>query len=428
MPKTDDTIELPEITVSDIDRCLQTGIFQKTFSGAACIASVGGRVFHRGVYGSLNQSPPLKKLDHQALFDLSSLTMPLGSGLAALKLASNNRLDLNASVNTTIPALRDKRFAKFTIDMLLDHTSGLPAMRSYWKEVLEHDEGQIASQKVCGTQKAIELVQEMLSKTILEYEPGARTIYSDIGFLILGWIIEGVVGKPLDVFLAREIFQPLGIADDLFFVRLDDPRQRQWLYRRPFVATEECEWREKMIIGEVHDPNAWCVGGVAGHCGLFGTADAVWKLVHAMWSSYRGESREFLGGTVRRFWTRSRRLRDTTRTLAWDTPSSLGSSCGKRFSKTSVGHTGYTGTSIWIDLSTDVIGVVLTNAIHPTREGKTEKMEELWPRIYELIAKHGEAQPRDPEHKTGAAAFSSGPGTTVPLNNPTRGPGKPSGW
>jgi CubicO group peptidase (beta-lactamase class C family) len=111
----------PEETIADIDRAIQTGIYQKTYSAAACIASVGGRIFHRGVYGSLTQPPPIRRLGFDTLFDLASLTKPLGAGLAALKLASQNRIDLNASLTRTIPELKNvKKFEAVTIDMLLD--------------------------------------------------------------------------------------------------------------------------------------------------------------------------------------------------------------------------------------------------------------------------------------------------------------------
>ncbi len=425
-PVKTDAQALPEVSVPDIDRCVQTGIYEQTFSAGGVVASVGGTVFHRQVYGSLSQPPPPRRLRTDALFDLASLTKPLGAGLAALKLVSQNRLDLNAPLSKTIATFKDEKFARVTIDMLLEHTSGFPATRNFWQEVRARDEKRPEGERVGGTAKAVPEVQELLADTRLEYEPGTKTVYSDLGFLALGWVIEGVVGKPLDVYLAREVFAPLGLDRDLLFVRLDDPRAGQRLRQRQFVATEQCAWRGRLLQGEVHDPNAWILGGVAGHAGLFGTADAVWKLTHALWSSFKGQGRDFLGGLVQRFWTRSRRLRDTTRTLAWDTPGLGTPSCGKRFSKSSVGHTGFTGTSIWVDLNTDVIGVVLTNAAHPSPEGKKEKMESFRPRMYELIAKHGEAMPRDAAHKTGAAAFYSGPivGTSIPLHNPLRGPTK----
>jgi len=416
----------PEVTIPDIDRCIQTGVADKTFSGAACIASVGGKIFHRGIYGCPSTPPPVRKLGFDALFDLASLTKPLGTGLAALLLASQNRLDLNASITKTIPELKDAKFEKVTIDMLLEHTSGLPAVRNYGQDLERAEAKLIASERTLGTSKAMTFVRAALADLRLESEPGTKVVYSDVGFILLGLIIENIVGKPLDVYLAREVYRPLGLHDDLFFVRLDDDRGRQRLLRRTFAATEDCKWRKKLLQGEVHDPNAWAMGGVAGHAGLFGTVDAVWTLVKSLWESYKGDSRVFHNGTVRRFWTRSKRLRDTTRTLAWDTPSAQNPSAGKRFSLTSVGHLGFTGTSVWIDLSTDIIGVVLTNAAHPTPEGKQEKMQKFRPRVYDLIAKQGESLPIDPEKKTGAAAFYSGPiiGTTIPLRNPLQGPRK----
>ncbi len=416
--------ELPCVAVPEIDRCIQTGIYEKTFSAAVCIASVGRNVFHRAAYGNPLTPPPVRKVGMDVLFDLASLSKPLGAGLAALWLTSKSRVDLNASIVKTIPELRVPRFEKITIDMLLDHTSGLPARRSFWQDLRDAEAKLPEAQRVLGTQKAVPWFKARLGDTVLEADPGAKTVYSDLGFMALGWIVESLVGQPLDVFLEREIYRPLGIADDLFFVRLDDERRRQRLARRTFAATEDCAWRQKMLQGEVHDPNAWAMGGVAGHAGLFGSVDAVWKLVAALWESYKGDNRFFLGGTVKRFWTRSKRLPGTTRALAWDTPTVNNSAAGKRFSQASVGHLGFTGGSIWIDLSTDIIGVVLTNAAHPSPEGKQEALAKLRPRIYELIAKEGESLPADAGKATGSKAFYSGPivGPSSGGPNPLRGP------
>jgi serine-type D-Ala-D-Ala carboxypeptidase len=299
-------------------------------------------------------------------------------------------------------------------------------MRSFWQDLQQEEVKTIATERTLGTGKAVAWVRKRVADSTLEYSPGTKVVYSDLGFMVMAWIVEGITGKPLDAFLARDVYRLLNIQEDLLFIRLEDERGRQRLAKRTFAATEECAWRKKLLMGEVHDPNAWAMGGVAGHAGLFGTVDAVWKLVKTLWESYKGDSRIFHNGTVRRFWTRSKRLRDTTRTLAWDTASAHDSAAGKRFSLTSVGHLGFTGTSVWVDLATDIIGVVLTNSAHPTPEGKAEKMAKFRPRVYELIAKHGESLPPDPERKTGAAAFYSGPiiGTTTPLKNPLAGPRK----
>lgn len=389
--------------IPDIDRCIQTYLHQGVFSAAACVASVGNRVFHRAFYGASQAGTGAgarAQLREDALFDLASLTKPLATALAAMHLVSRGRLDLGAALNRTIPELRDARFGAITVDMLLDHTAGFPATRSFWDVLRQTDA------KVVGTRGALPQIRKLVAETPLEHDPGTKACYSDVGFMLLGWIVEAAAGKPLDILLERELYAALGLSPDLLFVRLDDAKQKAKLARRQFVATEDCPWREKVLVGEVHDPNAWAMGGVAGHAGLFGTADAVWKLCYALWHSAQGDGREFLGGTVRRFWTRSRRVRDTTRTLGWDTPSARGSMAGDRFSRTSVGHLGFTGTSIWIDLSTDIIGVLLTNSVHPKVEGKSEALKSLRPKVYDLIAKYGEALPRDPDRPTGAQAFS----------------------
>jgi CubicO group peptidase (beta-lactamase class C family) len=424
--KATDTDKLSEVTVPDLDRIIQTAIFEESFSACACIASIGGKIFHRGIYGSPTFPPPQRRLTFDTLFDLGSLTQPLATGVAALVLVGSNRLDPNATLPKALPELKDARFQPITVDMLLDHTSGLPSVRSFHEQVAAEDLKPGKQEKVLGTAKAVPLFKQLVADTLLEHEPGTTVQVSDVGFLTLGWVIEHVSQKPLDVFLEREVFRPLGLADNLFFIRHDDPRVRQRLARRVFAATEDCPWRKKLVSGEVQDSNAWALGGVAGHAGLFGTIDAVWTLTKSLWESARGEGRFFLGGTVRRFWTRSKRLRNTTRALAWDTPSASNVTVGKRFSPASVGHAGLTGGAVWVDLSSDMIGVVLHNSSHRSLEGKQAALEKFYPRLFDFIAKHGESLPPDSDRRSGSAAFYSGPivGTTVPLANPLRGPHK----
>ncbi len=396
------TEEMPTATVPDIDRCFQKYISEKTFSAGACVASVGGAIFHRGVYGDTVSPPPRTPVEFDTVFDLASLTKPLATGLVALFLAGRNRIDLSAPLSRTIDIFKDPRFDAVTLDMLLDHSAGFPDCVPFWDAMKSQ-----GRQSVCGTQGAMSALKDQVAELPFANPPGTATVYSDVGFLALGWVLEGIIGKPLDVFLEREIFRPLGLHEDLFFVRIDDMKQRQALRRRIFVATEDCPERGKLIQGEVHDPTAWCAGGVCGHAGLFGTVDAVWQLMRVLWECHQGEGSFFHPGTVRKFFTRSKRLKETTRTLAWDTPSAQNSTAGKRFSRTSVGHLGFTGTSVWMDLKTGVTGVVLTNSVHPTYEGKREAMKVFRPRVYELIAKSGESAGPAPGESgaTGAAAF-----------------------
>lgn len=369
---------LPEVASPEVDRCVQRGIYEKTFSGAACVGSVRGEIFHRAAYGNGHTPPPRRPVDLDAVFDLASLTKPLATGLGALVLAGQGRLDLNAPLTATLPEFRQQpAFAQATVGMLLEHTAGFPATRPYWQRVADPNGRE--------STLAVDAVRRSVAEDGLAYPPGTQTIYSDVGFMVLGWVLEGVVKQPWERWLAQTVYRPLGVEDALFFL----PRGQPVPPKRRVVATENCPWRGRVLVGEVHDPNAWALGGVAGHAGLFGTADGVWTVVRALLDSYHGDSRAFAPGTVRRFWTRSKRAGATTWALGWDTPDARAPSCGRRFSRTAVGHLGFTGGSIWVDLSTDLIAVALTNAVHPSAEGKREAMARWRPRLHDLLAQEG---------------------------------------
>jgi CubicO group peptidase (beta-lactamase class C family) len=384
--------QLPDVSIADVDRSVSTAIHEKLFSAAACMASVQGEVFHRKVYGCLESPPPMKKVQEGVLFDLASLSKPLGAGLAVLWLAGRGRIDLQAPIGRVLKEFSHPKFKDITIDMLLDHTSGWPADVSFW----ECADG--AANKEAAMRAHIASLE-------LQAPPGTQTLYSDVGFIVLGWIVESIVAKPLDVFLEREIYKPLGVADDLFFIRHDDFKTPRKLGRRQVVATQDCPVRKKRIVAEVHDPKAWLLGGVAGHAGLFGTVEAVWRLVEMLRLCYRGDEQFFHPGTVRKFFTRSGRLKGTTRTLAWDTPSAKGTLAGDRASKGSVGHLGFTGTSIWLDLSLESTTVVLSNVVHPSPKDKKPRMQKFRRKVQDYFWMEAELLMSKNETGKGSKAF-----------------------
>ncbi len=364
-----------------IDRLMSVEMHQKTFSAAAVMVIKGDAVVHRAFYGRDKMGGGSKSIDEKSLFDLASLTKPLGSGLLTLFLTGRGALDIRSNLSQFGDAFRDDKFKNITIDMLLDHSAGFPALWGLW-EFLEKNPENIK----IGTRAIVPVYQKHFREIDLVTEPGRVTCYSDVGFIALGWALEAAVGKSLDVALRERILMPMDIERELFFVPLDDAKFRKTLAARTFVATEECP-RRGLLQGEVHDPEAWAMGGVAGHAGMFGTLDGVWRLVYALKRAYQGATDTlFHSGAVQRFWTRSKRVPNTTRTLAWDMPSALDSTVGQRFSRTSVGHLGYTGTSIWIDLKNDIIGIVLTNAVHPTYpDDKKKTMRAFRQHIYDEI-------------------------------------------
>jgi CubicO group peptidase (beta-lactamase class C family) len=187
--------------------------------------------------------------------------------------------------------------------------------------------------------------------------------YSDAGFILLGEVIEAVTGTPLDAFCRQEIFGPL---------RLGDVGYRNLERRRPVGApaasTEECPWRRCVLSGEVHDENAWIMGGVAGHAGLFATGRQVWQFAQGLLEGLKGGPWLASPPTVRTFATRQGAPDGSTWALGWDTPTPGKSSAGRYVSPAAIGHLGFTGTSLWIDPPTQVIVVLLTNRIHPSRQ------------------------------------------------------------
>ena len=390
---------LSTITIPDADRVVRKALQECWFSGASCVASLGDTLLHRASYGRVTSESSAKGVDCDTLFDLSSLTKPLGTALAAMYLVGRGRLDLSRSIakclgacsSACLPMFQTARFETITLDMLLDHTAGFPAVTDYYQTIMKQEAHRSEALRVCGTRQAASLYQTHVALLDSVAAPGSAVLYSDLGFMVLGWVIESVVGKPLDVFLEQTIYKPLDLYRDLFFIRHDDASAAQKrLQGRTVVATERCAWRKKMLQGEVHDPNAWALGGVSGHAGLFGTADAVWRLMRILKKAQEGQESLFHAATVSRFWTRSKRGLNTTRTLGWDMPSGTHSSASSRFSKNSIGHLGFSGTSVWLDLQRGTLGVVLANSIHPSVEGAREHMQQFRPKMYELFAQYAD--------------------------------------
>jgi CubicO group peptidase (beta-lactamase class C family) len=216
-----------------------------------------------------------------------------------------------------------------------------------------------------------------------EAPPGSRALYSDLGFILLDWILERVTGQPAGVLLAEWVLRPLSLGD-LFFVDLKRPataaRAREG---RAFAATECCPWRGRTLNGEVHDDNVYAMGGVSGQAGLFGTVQDVAAVADAWLGSFLGASGFFASHLVKEFWQKSS-VPGSTRALGFDTPSRHASQAGGGFGLRTVGHLGFTGTSLWIDPDREVIVVLLTNRVHPTR--RNEAIRKFRPVLHERVA------------------------------------------
>ncbi len=353
-----------------VDRVIEEAIRDGATPGAALAVGRGDRLVRLRGYGRLGWDPSESPVDPRTTrYDLASLTKVVGTTSAILLLESRGAIALDAPVVRYLPGWDggDPRKARVTLLDLLLHRSGLPPFRRWFLEV----EGKDA------------FVRAIRAEPLVS-EPGEATAYSDIGFMTLGLVVEAVSGRPLDRFLEEELFGPLGMRSTGFLP------EAALLPR--IAPTEEDPWRGELVRGKVHDENAWAMGGVAGHAGLFSTASDLARFAAALSNAVEAGrevgcgpppgSPEGGGGCAAPAsrstgplppaaagWTR-RWGTSSTRALGWDTPSERGSSAGDYLSAAAFGHTGFTGTSIWIDPELDLWVVLLTNRVHPTRENQ----------------------------------------------------------
>lgn len=348
-----------------VDRALDQAIAKSQIPGAVVLARMphdGEVIEHESVRGVAVQKPERIAMARDTIFDLASLTKPIATATSLMLLVAEGRVDLDDPVAKVLPAFGERGKEGVTIRHLLTHTSGLKPWRPFHEALLERERKK--GERLLCTPAAREAVLERIYRSSLVHDPGEAAVYGDLDFILLGAIVEEVAGQPLDVFAHERIFAPLGMTDTRF-VRLGDAApELSDAQRRRFAATENCPWRGKVLWGEVHDPNAWAMGGVAGHAGLFATADDVMRFAVAVLDVWHGRSDVLPREWLRRFLTRNEAPEQTTWALGWDTPTPGASSSGQHFSPTSVGHLGFTGTSLWIDLDREAVVVMLTNRVH----------------------------------------------------------------
>jgi len=247
----------------------------------------------------------------------------------------------------------------------------LPGWRPFYQEYPE--ERQPISTDV--------LSQRVLEEP-LEGEPGKEEIYSDLGFLLLGSILERASGRPLDRLFQEEIARPLGLSR-IGYRRVGGDPGAEPGEEEAIAATEDCPWRRRVLAGEVHDENAYLVGGVGGHAGLFSTAADLDRIVAEIFQGLRNRSGLFSAGSLKTFFQRQDAPSCGTWALGWDTPSEEDSASGRYYSKNSVGHNGFTGTSLWMDCDRNVSVVFLTNRVHPSRENGA--IRALRPQVHDAV-------------------------------------------
>jgi CubicO group peptidase (beta-lactamase class C family) len=317
------------------------------------------------------------------IFDLASLTKPMATTVALMLLVRERKLRLDDQLTRVIPMYGVFGKSATTFRHLLNHSAGLPAWKAFFEEIVKSEKsGRI---NFVASRAAKNYVYELIHREKVMSPPGSLSVYSDLGFIILGEAVEVLTGNAFDRFCQDRIFKPLGLRST-GFVDLSQLRTRHLQAVEEVIApTENCPWRKKILCGEVHDDNAYAMGGVAGHAGLFSSARDIHTFLVRISQCLQGKDNFLPQAVVQEFLTRDPSLKDSTFALGWDTPSPGMSASGSFFSPRSVGHLGFTGCSIWWDLEKNCHVVLLTNRIHPTR--KNEKIKAFRPHIHDRIMK-----------------------------------------
>ncbi len=337
---------------------LERHVRAKSTPGAVGLAVRGTGEVACWTAGRHTYEPDSPRVCEDDLYDLASLTKVVVTTSICMVLEPH--LNLDERVDKHLPAFQGDGKDGVTIRHLLAHCAGLPAHQRFFETFTGRDAVLSAA---CGTP--------------LAYPPGTRTIYSDLSFLLLGAAVERAGGAPLEVLARRYVLGPVGMAETMYLP------SRELVGRIP--PTEfQAEQRRGLIHGQVHDGNAWAMGGVAPHAGLFGTAADLGRFLEVILNGGKvAGTRVFSEAAIRRFTSRAGLAPGSTRALGWDTVSTVGSSAGRHFSVRSFGHTGFTGTSVWVDPERGVGVVLLTNRVHPTREN--EGIRRLRPEFHDAV-------------------------------------------
>jgi CubicO group peptidase (beta-lactamase class C family) len=342
---------LSENTISAIDQIVERAAAEKKIPGAVILVSHQGRIIFEKAYGQRSLEPVVEPMSFDTVFDLASLTKAVATAPSIMLLVERGRLQLDDPAAKYIPAFGKRGKSKITIRQLLTHYSGLPA------------DLRLSKRRRSSAKNILTGIYEV--KPVAP--PGNRFIYSDLGFVVLGKVVEKVSGKPLDLFASENFFTPLNMNSTTFHpLKLN----------QHLIAPTERLRGGGVMRGQVHDPLAATLGGVAGDAGLFSTAQDLGRFCQMLLGKGALDGVSVLApATIQQMVSpQSPAGKDNIRGFGWDIDSTYSSVKGSHFSSQSFGHTGYTGTSLWIDPISESFLIILTNRVHPDGKGNVREL------------------------------------------------------
>ena len=343
---------------------MDQAVDERAWPGGVLLAAKDGNIFYQRGHG-YHKYDKKNSTRSSDIFDLASITKVVSTTSAIMKLQDLNKIDINKPVVRYLPEFKGatkkhiSQKSSITIKDLLAHVSGLPPFKKYYE-----------------TEKTKTSLLKSIYDTDPIYENRDTTIYSDVGAIILGQIVEKVSGLTLDVFVDSMVFEPLGMSTTFFNPPIEKKHR---------IVPTEISVEGNLIHGYVHDENAYALEGVAGHAGLFSTVKDIAIFSQMMLNGgLYGWKRIFKNETVNQFTNKANILENSSRLLGWDGPQGKASG-GVYLSDFSFGHTGFTGTSLWIDPKNKIIVILLTNAVHPNRKSKSPNYYDWRQRIHSSV-------------------------------------------
>lgn len=338
-----------------LDSFITQAITDSVFPSASVVVGTSERILYSNAFGRQTYSAESPRVYSHTMYDVASLTKVMATSLAVMKLVGRNQLSLEATLGDILPEYADGPKGEIQIKHLLTHSAGLLWHKNYFEEI-----------KSKNDMLAAVLAEPLVSKI------GEKTKYSDLGFIILMQVVERITGQNFDDYMANSFYAPMGLKKTMF-----NPTEKAGI-----PPTEAVQWRGHLAKGEVHDENAMAMGGVSGHAGLFSSAPDLAALCQMLLRGGEYDGSYYLRKSVIDNFTRRANVDPKSlRAFGFDKPSPR-SMAGKYFSDESYGHSGFTGTTIWIDPTQDVFIVLLTNRVYPTRENK--KIRKFRPAFHNL--------------------------------------------
>lgn len=348
-----------------VDSLIRYALANGATPGAALVVGRHGRIVRMRGYGRTDWDPRAPEVTDSTLYDLASLTKAMATATVAAQLSGEGRLHLDAPVHRYLPDWPATGLhGRITVRHLLAHTSGLPSGADLWP----------------GLRSRREIIAS-LGKLKVWTQPGSRREYSDVGMILLGAVLEEVTGSRLDDLLEVRVIRPLELRDTRFNPLTAHGESGSFTLARIAPTELDTYVRKTLVHGVVHDLNAWAMDGVAGHAGLFSSARDMAVFGQSILDAARGQPTPLFPRDTFSSWLGGERI--DGRPLGWDVPSSRRSSAGLYFSRSSIGHTGFTGTSLWVDPEHDVFVVLLTNRLNPS--ASNQKHVELRRDVHDFV-------------------------------------------